>query len=90
MNCWREGGQGKYLKISAENKDEIGQCAALHGVLLTVQYYATKLLVTTCTSHICQARRKLINSGHGIFEQHIRKRISTNFPKTAIHKNLDL
>jgi len=36
--------RGMYLKISAEKKAEIGQRAAEHGVLATVQYYATKLL----------------------------------------------
>ena len=37
--------RGTYLKISAEKKTEIGQRAAEHRVLATVQYYATKLLV---------------------------------------------
>ena len=37
--------RGKYLKISAEKKTSIGQRAAEHGALVTVQYYATKLRV---------------------------------------------
>ena len=42
--------RGTYLKISAENKAEIGQCAAEHGVLPMVSYYATelRLLVVPC------------------------------------------
>ena len=35
--------RGTYLKINAENKAEIGQHAAEHGVLPMVQYYATEL-----------------------------------------------
>ena len=50
---------------------------------------STKILThTTCTC-IRPAGRKLINSGHGIFEQRIREIISTKFSKTAICKNLD-
>ena len=40
-----KGVRGTYLKISPEKKAEIGQCGAEHGVLATVWYYATKLLV---------------------------------------------
>jgi len=97
--------RGTYLKISAERKAEIGQRAAEQGVLATVRYDATKLLiplvnvVTTfnlegrhcfSTSHNAQpAGRKLINSGRDVFEQRICKIFSTKFSKTAICKNLD-
>jgi len=42
--------RGTYLKISAENKAEIGQRAAEHRVLPMVWYYATelRLLVVPC------------------------------------------
>ena len=39
----------KYVKISSENKAEIWERAADHGVLAMVQYYTVKLLVTTGT-----------------------------------------
>jgi len=81
--------KGKYLKISAENKADIGGRVAEHGLLVMVRYYTMKLPVTTGTMCIHPAGRKLINSGHGIFEQCIRKIISTNFSKTAIRENLD-
>ena len=48
--------RGKYLKISAEKKTIIGQRAAEHEVLVTVQYYTTKLcvpLVNVVTTDHC-------------------------------------
>ncbi len=47
--------RGTYLKISAEKKAEIGQRAAEHGVLATVQYYATRLPVPLKES-ICEIK----------------------------------
>jgi len=76
--------RGTYLKISAEKKAEIGQHAVEHGVLATVRYYAMKVLVTTGTTRIRSAGQKLINLGHGVFEQHICAIISMKFPKKAI------
>ena len=35
--------RGVYQKLSAEKKAEIGKRAAEHGVIATVQYYASKL-----------------------------------------------
>ena len=79
--------RGTYLKISAEKKAKIGQRAADHGVLLTVQYYATKLSVKLTTGTMCIHPAGW--SGCGIFEQHIREIISTKFSKTAIRENID-
>jgi len=42
-----------YLKISAEKKAEIGQCAAEHGVLVTVWYYAMKVPAPLKESSVC-------------------------------------
>ena len=42
-----------------------------------------KLPVTTGTTHIRSAGQKLINWGHGVFEQHIRAIISMKFSKKA-------
>ena len=69
---------------SAEKKAEIGQRTAEHGVLATVRYYTMKLPVTTGTMHIRSAGQKLINWGHGVFEQYIRTIISMKFSKKAI------
>jgi len=48
--------RGTCLKISAEKKVKIGQCAAEHGVLAMIQYYATKLpvpLINMVTTDHC-------------------------------------
>ena len=74
-----------YLKISAEKKAEIGRRAAEHRVLPMVQYYATKLPVTTGTMCIRPAGQR----GRGLFDQCIREIILMKFSKTAICENLD-
>jgi len=78
--------RGTYLKISAEKKAKIGQHAADHGVLPTVQYYATKLSVKLTTGAMCIHPAGW--SGCGIFEQHIHEIISKKFSKTALFSKI--